>query len=81
MRERTATAADEAGRPRRGGTCGETPVDLREPLGVGRIGTEEAGGVHARLAVQRVDDEAGVFGDGVDGFSSLEAVAEAIAAS
>ena len=63
----TAHRRDEAGGPWRRRAGRKTTEDLFKSLGIRRIGPEKARRLHARLAVQRVDDQAGIFRNGVDG--------------
>ena len=46
-----------------GGPDDSRPVNLVKPLGVGGIGPQETGGADARLAVERIDDKAGILRD------------------
>ena len=41
----------------------EHRVDLRELLGIARLDAAEAGGLHAGLAIERIDFEPRVLGD------------------
>jgi len=55
---------DESSGSRPVALCIEPPVDFSESFRISGIGPNEASGLHARLAVKRVDDEAGILRDG-----------------
>ena len=58
--------ADEPRRARRGRALCEAPVNLRKALGIGRVWPQETRRIDAGLAVERVNDDAGVLGNRVN---------------
>lgn len=65
-----ADDGDGADEPRGAGrirTRREAPVDLGKPLGITGVGPQKAGRIDARLAVQRVDDDAGILRHRIEG--------------